>query len=366
MNNNNGFGSPVRTYKKPNRQDPLRTAMVLLMTVIIIAFVVVLIMSLTGTGMFADKKGGDDPKVDPPSSSTEETGEGTGEGEGTSDIGGSSEDPNTVKYTSINKTADDLHYGLLQLINEEHLYKFKEESLLESMYENRPSLKSYQLSKSTHMLKHTALAALNEMMDDFYTATEYKYMNVNKAFYDFDSQKSLYDQGQTDTPPGASDWHSGATFRFNGYNPDTKKSVNISTASEPKWVEDHAHEYGFIFRAPTHKKSIVGYAEPWQLRYVGIPHAEYMLENDLCLEEYLEKLASDYKYGASHLIIESVDGNTYEIYYVSAPSEGTLKLPVPENRPYTVSGDNMGGFIVTVTLEEGEPTVTPDAPSEIE
>lgn len=362
MNNNNGFGSPVRTYKKPKRQDPLRTAAVLIMTAVIIAFVVVLIMSLTGTGMFADKKGGGDPKVDPPSSSTDESG--SGSGEGSSDAGGSSEDPNTVKYISIDKTADDLHYGLLQLINEEHLYKFKEESLLDSMYENRPALKSYQLSKSTHMLKHAALVALNEMMDDFYTATEYKYMNVNKAYYDFDSQKDLFDRGLTTTPAGASDWHSGATFRFNGYNSETKKTVNISTAAEPKWVKEHAYEYGFIFRAPTHKKSIVGYEEAWQLRYVGIPHAEYMSKNDLCLEEYLAKLASDHKYGTTHLIVECVDGNTYEIYYVSAPSEGTLKLPVPENRPYTVSGDNMSGFIVTVTVEEGEPVVTPPSSSD--
>lgn len=353
MNNNNGFGSPIRTYKQPNRQNPLRTVAVLVMTAIIIAFVVVLIMSLTGTGLFADKKDGGGPKVDPPSSSTEESGEGTSEGEGTSDPGTSSEDPGIVKYTSINKTAADLHYGLLQLINEEHLYKFKEEALLESMYENRPTLKSYQLSKSTHMLKYSALTALNEMMDDFYTATGFGHFNVKTTYRSFDEQKELHDKNNNVyNSPGASDYHSGATINFTGYDKENNKSVNLDTASEAKWLKEHAHEYGFVFQ------------ETWQIRYVGVPHAEYMLENSLNLEGYLKKLATDHRYGTTHLIIESVDGNTYEIYYVSAPSEGILKLFVPENRPYTVSGDNVGGFVVTVTVEEGKPAVTPDASSD--
>ena len=68
--NNNGFGNgPIRKYKKRGPSgDTFRTIAVLLMTAVIIAFVVVFIMSLTGTGMFADKK-----EDVPPVSSTEES-----------------------------------------------------------------------------------------------------------------------------------------------------------------------------------------------------------------------------------------------------------------------------------------------------
>ncbi len=352
MNNGNGFGSaPIRSYKNQNQPTPLRTALVLLMTAILIAFVVIFIMSITGTGLFADKKGGGKTDIDPPVSSTD--GDTTTDGSGQTEPPGTTEDPNALKMTYINKDRDGLQLGLLQLINEQYLYGFKEEGLLATLYENRPKYKSYQISKSTHSMKIDAVNALNYMMDDFYLVTGYTYLNVNKAYYDFDSQKALFDAGQTDTPAGASDWHSGATFRFTGYNPETGKTVNITNAEEPQWLKEHAHEYGFIFRAPNNKKSIVGYAEPWQLRYVGMPHAEYMYNNNLCLEEYLSKLAAEFAGVSNAYTLECADGNTYMVYYVEAPDEGTLRLPVPENRPYTVSGDNMSGFIVTVTLETG-------------
>lgn len=353
MNNGNGFGSaPIRNYKKTGQPNWQRTTLVLVATAILIAFVVIFIMSVTGTGLFADKKGGGKTDINPPVTDTGNGGTTGGDttGGGNTDT---TEDPNELKVGFINKSRDDLQYGLLQLINEQYLYGFKEDGLRVVLKEHQPKYPAYQLSKWGHELKLDAANALNYMMDDFYLVTGYTYLNINKAYYDFDSQKNLFEKGQTDTPAGASDWHSGATFRFTGYNPETKKTVNITTASEPQWLKTHAHEYGFIFRAPNNKKSIVGYAEPWQLRYVGMPHAEYMYKNNLCLEEYLTKLSTDFVGMSNAYTLKCADGNTYMVYYVEAPDEGTLRLPVPENRPYTVSGDNMNGFIVTVTMQTG-------------
>lgn len=359
MNNGNGFGSaPIRSYKNQNQPNPLRTALVLIATAILIAFVVIFIMSLTGTGLFADKKGGGKPNIDPPVSTTD--GSTTTDGSQT-EPPETTPDPNEIVLTYKTVDRSGLQVGLLQLINEQYLYGFKEEGTRVQLGDYRPQYKSYQLSKWTHELKIEAATALNQMMDDFYIVTGYTYLNVNKAYYDFDSQKNLFEQELTDTPPGASDWHSGATFRFNGYNPETQQTVNITTANEVQWLKEHAHEYGFIFRAPNNKKSIVGYAEPWQLRYVGTAHAEYMYKNNLCLEEYLTKLSTSHNGVSNSYTIESADGNTYQVYYIDAPAEGSIRLPVPENRPYTVSGDNMNGFIVTVTVETGtrEPLQTP-------
>jgi hypothetical protein len=37
------------------------------------------------------------------------------------------------------------------------------------------------------------------------------------------------------------------------------------------------------------KEKITGFtAEAWHIRYVGVNHAKYMQEHDLCLEEYIE------------------------------------------------------------------------------
>ncbi len=49
-----------------------------------------------------------------------------------------------------------------------------------------------------------------------------------------------------------------------------------------------APNYGFILRYPKGKEAITKIAwEPWHFRYVGIPHAKWIAEHQLTLEEYL-------------------------------------------------------------------------------
>ena len=57
---------------------------------------------------------------------------------------------------------------------------------------------------------------------------------------------------------------------------------------EAIWLQDHAHEYGFIIRYMKDKEDITGYKyEPWHLRYLGVDVATEVYESGLCLEEYL-------------------------------------------------------------------------------
>lgn len=102
--------------------------------------------------------------------------------------------------------------------------------------------------------------------------------------------------------------------------------------------------YGFILRYQADKQALTGiYEEPWHFRYVGIPHAYVMEQNGLCLEEYIDYLRQ-FEAGTQHLAVQYA-GRSYEIYY--AP--GT-DVPVPEDQSYTLSGNNVDGFIVTVAL----------------
>lgn len=56
------------------------------------------------------------------------------------------------------------------------------------------------------------------------------------------------------------------------------------------WLQEHCAEYGFLIRYPAGKTDITGVEyEPWHLRYVG-SCASYIMENDLCLEEFLQLL----------------------------------------------------------------------------
>ncbi len=56
------------------------------------------------------------------------------------------------------------------------------------------------------------------------------------------------------------------------------------------WLRDNAYKYGFIKRYPDDKVDITGIDnEPWHYRYVGKEAAKIMYEENLCLEEYIEK-----------------------------------------------------------------------------
>ena len=77
---------------------------------------------------------------------------------------------------------------------------------------------------------------------------------------------------------------------------DLMDSANTSMTPETavglpllKWLTAHCGEYGFIPRYPESKQEITGWWEPWHFRYVGRTAAEYMMENDLCLEEFIER-----------------------------------------------------------------------------
>lgn len=58
---------------------------------------------------------------------------------------------------------------------------------------------------------------------------------------------------------------------------------------EIRWLHQNCYRYGFILRYPENKEDITKYSyEPWHLRYVG-EVARYIYNNDITLEEYLDK-----------------------------------------------------------------------------
>lgn len=53
------------------------------------------------------------------------------------------------------------------------------------------------------------------------------------------------------------------------------------------WLKEHCTEYGFILRFPGDKMDITGRSSGLMYRYVGQSAAEYMKEQNMCLEEYV-------------------------------------------------------------------------------
>lgn len=66
------------------------------------------------------------------------------------------------------------------------------------------------------------------------------------------------------------------------------KDESLENTALYQWMSKHCQEYGFIVRYPKDKEEITGIIyEPWHFRYVGVEAAAYMVEHNLCLEEFV-------------------------------------------------------------------------------
>ncbi len=117
---------------------------------------------------------------------------------------------------------------------------------------------------------------------------------INSSYRSYKYQENLYNDylnsmGQTDTDaiaarPGFSEHQTGLTIDVTTYgaNNDT-----FDTTEEFAWLQEHAHEYGYILRYPKGKEYITGYNyESWHYRYVGIEAATEIHNRNITFDEY--------------------------------------------------------------------------------
>ena len=78
------------------------------------------------------------------------------------------------------------------------------------------------------------------------------------------------------------------------YNGKTNYT-NFESTKEFDWMQEHAHEYGFILRFPKDKEDETGYIyESWHYRYVGKEIAKYIHEHKISYEEYYATVIKDW------------------------------------------------------------------------
>ena len=144
-----------------------------------------------------------------------------------------------------------------------------------------------------------ALCAMNAVMREI---DGFQDMYLKSAYRSYRTQKTMYNNrlkkhnGKDDgwvSKPGASDHQTGLGCDVIPYNWTKKSGMNekMMQEEECQWMAEHCQEYGFIIRYPADKTAITEInTEPWHLRYVGIPAATYIMENGLCLEEFVQEL----------------------------------------------------------------------------
>lgn len=270
--------------------------------------------------------------------------------------------------------SDEVYKGNLILVGPDHEYHFPSEvssSLsIVSLYHAEGHGTNYVLGNDIR-LSTEALSPMNAMFAAMHADLPDSFRElvlsdgtvardqilVASGYRDATRQQGVYDDTIADmgpeigqyyaTKPGYSEHHTGYAIDLKIYTAN-KATVDFSPEQQ-KWMLDNCAKYGFILRYDGAKFDITKILhETWHFRYVGTPHAAYMTEKNLCLEEYIGLLRDHYSYEQGPLSYIA-NGTDYQIYYFPADSgEAVTFLKVPASGSYTVSGNNVDGFIVTI------------------
>ena len=270
-------------------------------------------------------------------------------------------------YVSEITDNEKIYSGSLIVVNDETEYKGNEDDLV-SIYDVREKANAdyYTVLDKDVKVRKEAAEALNNMLKAFNEETGHKDIQVDSGYRSVKYQQEIYDSTEdkdTVAKPGFSDYHTGYSVDLNVVD-EEGNSLDFDGTGDYKWFAENGYKYGYVVRFPEDKTQQTGLDyRPWHFRYVGIPHAYYMTQNNLCLEEYVEKLKT-YNYNDSHLELENFDGKKYEVYYYPKDTNGSADpevteldftmLAVPSEKEYTITGNNTDGFIVTTLIDNSE------------
>lgn len=144
-------------------------------------------------------------------------------------------------------------------------------------------------------------AAAKDNVKGFVLNSAYRSKSSQKAIFDYNLSvfrkssktynEALIKTHQLVAAPGYSEHQTGLAldiFSVNG-----RHRTDFRGTKEQLWLETNAYNYGFILRYNKNKTQQTGATyEPWHFRYTGLPLSTYLHDNDLCLEEFYEKIFS--------------------------------------------------------------------------
>lgn len=258
------------------------------------------------------------------------------------------EEEDVKKYTSEVHPFEDTYKGDLVLINSDHMYQFPEgDTDIVTLFDHM-DVSCYSVCDLVTKLDSTALSHLDALMQGFIGEGNENDITVIGGYRTLEEQNDKFYSGLSGFSGGYTDYHSARTFDIGIFPKDGSSSGYYSSFGNYSWIDEHASDFGFIVRYPEGKESYTGErARTYTYRYVGLPHAVYIKQNGLCLEEYLEEL-KDHR--SSNPLEITAGNDLYNVYYVPAEKNGNTEVPVPTDQTYTISGDNSGGFIVSALM----------------
>ena len=312
-------------------------------TFLMIAPVAALAIVLAGCGKNAGTNAGTTTAQS--SAMSAEAGTGAGAGTGTEVVAGS--EAETVSLVSFSE--DQKHRGDLILVNKEYAYDFDANAALNLVRITDAQSYKYPVSSEELKLSEKIMPQLDAMIRACDEAMGTTVTSISSAWRSKEYQQNVWDEyaelyGESYSRkyvanPGNSEHHTGLAADLGIIYSDGSEGT-FSESDNAVWMAANSWRYGFVRRYAEDKVDITGISnEAWHFRYVGQPHAAYMHEKNLCLEEYLSYLRENTS--PSNPLKVEVGDRSYSVFYTN---ESTITEPEDS---YTVSGDNVGGYIVT-------------------
>lgn len=244
---------------------------------------------------------------------------------------------------------EDVHTGSLILVNANHGIQGELQDFLLPAFDRQPEV----------LLQRSAATLLNCLMQkirgwqSIVPVSGFRSHQEQQAIWD----DSLRENGRVFTEtyvalPGHSEHQTGLAIDL-GLRQDEIDFIrpDFPDTGVCHAFRQNAASYGFILRYPAGKSHVTGIGhEPWHFRYVGTPHAQIMEEQELTLEEYVDFLRQ-FSY-EDHPYTLRQDGQELRISFLPAVSavglpDSRFAVDLPDDHPYTVSGNNVDGFILT-------------------
>ncbi len=263
-------------------------------------------------------------------------------------------------YKLITVLNEDIHRGTLILVNYQNESWIDGENLV-NLYDNVS--KSVGVKDDDMFINSVVLDPLNKLFDDFKKAKGDTTILISSSYRSKSDQTKIYSDSVEQTGkkstayyvavPGFSEHQTGYCFDTAAINYEGDM-VELDGEGDFSWLSDNCADYGFILRYPHDKTNITGIGyESWHFRYTGIPHALFIKEHSLCLEEYISGL-KNYTFEKGGLLIDGGSKGKWVTFYVpKLDAFNNTDIPVPADSaktPYTVSGNNIDGFIITVDV----------------
>lgn len=258
-----------------------------------------------------------------------------------------------VNYIPIELDSSAIHSGTTILVNGSNEFVFPSDDFAPSMADTKNS--DYYVRDRSVCLRTEVTENLNKLMSEYRAVKSKKNIMIYNGYLDYNTQKSYYDRAVTNygedkasmmqAMAGFADAHTGLSIDLRIYV--NGEVSDFKGEDESSWIVENAYRYGFIQRFPEKKELTTGFnASASKYRYVGIPHSVLIKNNEITLEEYIARVKA-YTYETSHWYCE-FEGSTYEVYYAPVSKEAKTVVYVPNDKEYTVTGNNVDGFIVTI------------------